>query len=271
MAIFGFLAFPDTPTSTTAWWLSEEERKLAIERLPEVEKQRGMLGWNVIPRVLRTWHWLGFILLWIFASNTEMFSSNAIMNLWLSSTKNYTVSEVNYIPTGVAGVGIITTLVLGWYSDFTKRPWHVGVFLACTAILSGAIMLRPPSTGAKFFALFLNGCQYASQTVIFAWANGATGDDDAKRGIILGAMNTFSIAVYMFWSLLFYSTTQGPDWKEGSIAMICMGLALVITTIGVRYLEKRDKRRMGVHEGVQVQGTDEVKASTDADRPKDTE
>ena len=101
--------------------------------------------------------------------------------------------------------------------------------------------------------------------MIFAWANGATGDDDAKRGIILGAMNTFSIAVYMFWSILFYSTTQGPDWKEGSIAMICMGLALIITTIGVRYMEKRDKQRMEVQGGVQANGTDEVKATIDAD------
>lgn len=75
----------------------------------------------------------------------------------------------------------------------------------------------------------------------------------------------------MFWSILFYSTTQGPDWKEGSIAMICMGLALAITTIGVWYMEKRDKRRIGVHDGVQANGTDEVKASIDADRPKGTE
>ncbi|QQK42492.1 MFS pantothenate transporter, putative [Penicillium digitatum] len=272
VAIFGFLAFPDTPTSTTAWWLSAEERKLAIERLPEVKKHRGVLGWNLISRILRTWHWVGFILLWIFASNTEMFSSNAIMSLWLSSTGQYTVSQVNYIPTGIAGVGILTTILLGWYSDFTRRPWHVGVFLSCTAILSGAIMLRPPSTGAKFFALFLNGSQYAGQTVLFAWANAATGEDDAKRGVILGAMNTFATAVYMFWSLLFYSTTQGPDWREGSIAMICMGLALFITTIGICYLEKRNAQRVEVCGRIQTTvtiGTSEVKDNTDTERSQD--
>lgn len=185
----------------------------------------------------------------MFASNTEMFSTNAIMNLWLSSTKKYTVEQVNYIPTGVSGVGIFATLVLGWYSDFTKRQWHVGIILSFTAILSGAIMLRPPSTGAKFFALFLNGCQYASQTVLFAWANAVTREDDAKRGVILGAMNTFAIAVYMFWSLLFYSATQAPDWREGSIAMVCMGAAFFVTTICVWYLERRDRQRMEVHNG----------------------
>ena len=235
--------FPDTPASSTVKWLSAEEKKLACERLPEVEKHRGQLGWSLVTRVLGSWHWWGFILIWIFASNTEMFSTNAIMNLWMSQTGGYTLEQVNYVPTGVSGVGILATLFLGWYSDFTKRQWHVGIILSITAIISGAIVLNPPSKPAKFFALFLNGCQYASQTVLFAWANSVTREDDAKRAVILGGMNTFAIAVYMFWSLVFYSTTQGPSWREGSIAMLCMGSALFITTIGVWYLERRDKRR----------------------------
>ncbi|KAI6093227.1 MFS general substrate transporter [Hypoxylon rubiginosum] len=242
VAIFGFFGFPDTPESTHAWWLTEEEKQVAISRLPKVEKHRGVLGRNLIARVLGTWHWWGFVMLWIFASNTEMFSTNAIMNLWLSSTGNYTVEQVNYIPTAVPAVGIFMTLLLGWYSDFTKRQWHVGIILAFTAMISGAIMLDPPSRGAKFFALFLNGSQYASQTVLFAWANAMTREDDAKRGVILGGMNTFAIAVYMFWSIVFYSTTQGPDWRGGSIAMMCMGAALFITTIVVYFLQRRDKK-----------------------------
>ncbi|KAF3808301.1 Pantothenate transporter liz1 [Colletotrichum gloeosporioides] len=248
VALYGFIAFPDTPTSTRAWWLTDEEKRLAVDRLPEVKKSRGTLGWSLVSRILKTWHWLGFVFLWIFASNTEMFSTNAIMNLWLSSTGNYSVEQVNYIPTGVAGVGIAATLLLGWYSDFTKRYWHVGIILSSTAIVSGAIMLQPPTRGAKFFALFLNGCQYASQTVLFAWANAVTREDDAKRAVILAAMNTFAIAVYMFWSLIFYSATQGPDWMEGSIAMMCMGASLFVTTLGVWYLTRRESKTLEVVE-----------------------
>jgi MFS transporter, ACS family, pantothenate transporter len=250
VAVYGYFAFPDTPGTTRAWWLTEEERQLAVNRLPEVEKHRGVLGWSLVSRVLRSWHWIGFVLLWVFASNTEMFSTNAIMNLWLSSTGDYSIEQVNYIPTGVAGVGIAVTLFFGWYSDFTKRFWHVGIALSCTALISGAIMLNPPSRAAKFFALFLNGSQYASQTVLFAWANSVTRQDDAKRGVILGGMNTFAIAVYMFWSLLFYSANQGPDWREGSIAMMCMGGALFVTTLAVWYLANREKKRLLVDDGV---------------------
>lgn len=249
MALYGFYAFPDTPSSTRSRWLTDEQKRLAIERLPVIEKHRGVLGWSLISRVLGSWHWWGFVFIWVFASNTEMFSTNAIMNLWLSSTGDYSVEQVNYIPTGVAGVGIAATLFLGWYSDFTKRQWHVGVILSLTAIMSGAIMLNPPSRGAKFFALFLNGCQYASQTVLFAWANALTREDDAKRGVVLAGMNTFAIAVYMFWSLVFYNATQGPSWRQGSIAMMCMGAALLLTTLVVRYFERRDQKTTEVYDG----------------------
>lgn len=240
VAAYGFFVFPDTPATTRATWLSDEQKKLAVERLPVIERQRGELGWSLIRRVLGTWHWWAFVLLWCFVSNTEMYSTNAIMNLWLKGTGEYSIEQVNYIPTAVAGVGIVATLILGCYFDHTKRGWHVGVFLSFTAVIAGAIMLNPPTKESKFFALFLNGCQYASQTVMFAWANTLTRDDDAKRGVILAGMNMFAIAVYMFWSLVFYNATQGPDWREGSIAMMCMGVALLVTTLSVWQLQKRE-------------------------------
>lgn len=172
-----------------------------------------------------------------------MYSSNAILNLFLQSTGKYSIEQINYIPTGVSGVGIVATILLGWYSDITKARWHVGIFLSFTAIISGALVLNPPTYNAKLFALLLNGCQYAGQTSFFAWANDLCYADDAKRSIILAAMNTFSIVVYMFWSIVFYNTAQSPDWRSGSIAMMCMGSALLVTTLVVHVLEKRDQEK----------------------------
>jgi MFS transporter, ACS family, pantothenate transporter len=244
VAIYGFYGFPDTPSSTRARYLNAEERQLAVTRLPRVKKERGQIGWSIIRRCLSTWHWWAFCLIWVAASNTEMFSTNAVMNIWLKSLGEYSVEQVNYIPTAIPGVGIVATLILGWYSDYTKSRWHVGIFLSFTAIITGAIMLQPPFRGAKMFALFLNGCQYASQTVMFAWANDLCREDDAKRSIVIASMQTFSIAVYMFWSLLFYNATQGPMWVKGSIAMICMGVALLLNNMLIKCYERRDQKRV---------------------------
>jgi MFS transporter, ACS family, pantothenate transporter len=65
VAVYGWFCFPDTPETTKAKYLTTEERIMAVERLPEVKKERGVLGWSLIKRVLLTWHWWGFVLLWI--------------------------------------------------------------------------------------------------------------------------------------------------------------------------------------------------------------
>ena len=234
ISVYGFIFFPDTPTSTRAYYLTPTEKHLAVERLPEVDKQRGVLGWSLLRRVLLSWHWWGFVLLWIASSNTEMYSSNAIFQLWLESTGDYPVTEINYIPTSVSGMGIVATLLLGWYSDYNPRwRWHVGIILSFTAIISGSLMLSAPTRPAKFAALIMNGIQFAGQTVMFAWANDLMRRDDAKRSVVIASMNMSSVAVYLFWSLLFYNATQAPDWYEGNCAMIAMGCFLLVVTVAV--------------------------------------
>jgi len=253
IAIYGFFFFPDTPMSTTARYLSPHERTLAVERLPEVIKPRGVLGWSLIRRVIASWHFWAFVLLWIANSNTEMYSSNGIFQLYLKSLKNpaYTTPQVNYIPTSVSAMGIVATLLLGWYSDYNpaRNRWHVGIFLSLTAITSGALMLHPHTRGGRFAALVLNGCQYAGQTTMFAWANDMTRGDDAKRAVIISCMNMFSVAVYLFWSLLFYNATQGPVWFKGDWAMIAMGLFLLCVTVCTYLLQRRQERRQAVGGG----------------------
>lgn len=147
------------------------------------------------------------MLLWLANSNTEMYSTNAIMQLYLRSTEPYTVEQINYIPTSVSGMGILATLTPGWYCDTSpNRRWHVGLLLSLTAIVSGILMLTRPTPAAKFAALILNGTQFAGQTVMFAWANDLTRGDDAKRSVVITSMNMFSIAVYMWWSIVFYNS-----------------------------------------------------------------
>jgi len=247
IAAYGYLCFPDTPTSTKARYFSEAERALAISRLPEVKLARGQLGTSLIRRVVLSWQWWAFVLLWIACSNTEMYSSNAIFQLLLKHTGDYSVEQTNYIPSSVSGMGIVATLILGWYTDWApNRRWHVGVLLSITAAISGILMLTATTRAAKFAALVINGMQFASQAVAFAWANDVLRDDDAKRAVVLASMNMFSQVFYMFWSILFYNAEQAPNWFEGNIAMIVMGGCVFATTMACWYLQRRDAVVHGV-------------------------
>jgi MFS transporter, ACS family, pantothenate transporter len=48
VAIFGFLYFPDTPSTTTSKYLSESEKALAVSRIPRIKAD----GHNVRPIAL---------------------------------------------------------------------------------------------------------------------------------------------------------------------------------------------------------------------------
>ena len=86
IALYGFLMFPDVPSTTRAFYLSEEvcgfprhvpfkvsltdvpqERLLSCERLEADNKDKdiehGHLSWKLFKRVLGSWRWYGCSLL----------------------------------------------------------------------------------------------------------------------------------------------------------------------------------------------------------------
>ncbi len=85
IAIYGLLLFPDTPSTTSAFYLSPAERALPISRVPEVPELR---PWNFdfVKRVFSSWYWYEFVMLWIIAGETESFSSNSLLALYMKST-----------------------------------------------------------------------------------------------------------------------------------------------------------------------------------------
>jgi ACS family pantothenate transporter-like MFS transporter len=91
IAIYGYLLFPDTPSTTTAPYLTHAERELAISRVPEVPTRKP-LSFSFLKRVLRSWQWYFFTVLWIIAGETESFSANALLALYMKSspTRKYT-------------------------------------------------------------------------------------------------------------------------------------------------------------------------------------
>lgn len=195
VALFGYMIFPGHPQTTKSKLLTAEEKRLALERLPEPDIARGNLDWSLLRRLVSSWEFYLLPLLAALAGDTEMYADNSILALWLKSLGTYSVQQINYIPTAVYGLAIVSILVCSWYADYFKRSWgqvQVGIFLAITAIISGAIMLKPPTYASKFFALYLNGIELGFRAVLFAWANEIMRMDDGKRAVIIGLMNAMS-------------------------------------------------------------------------------
>ncbi|KAK0537263.1 hypothetical protein OC835_001797 [Tilletia horrida] len=241
IALYGFLCFPDAPRTTRAWFLTEEERALAVSRLPP--RPQTKLQWNLIKRVLGRWHWYAFSTLFAWSSMLESVGINGLFQLWIAS-EDSNVRHRNYYPLSLTAVAITATIVCAHLTDFYRCRWPVNLLMAggCTvsAIL---ILIWEIPFGAKFFAFSLAGIGYAGQGSNFAWANDVTRADEQERAMVLASMNLWSNVVNSWWSIVLYPATDAPRFRKGMIALICVAVATIIIALVTRHLDMRERRR----------------------------
>lgn len=256
VATYGFFFFPDTPNTTTAFYLTEDEKRLAISRVPEVKEERNKISLGFAKKVLTSWYWWGFVVLWIIAGETESFSTNALLALFMQShpTNTYTISQKNNYPTGVPAVGIVSTLFWATLTDFLGgKRYLVGYWIGLTGIATSIMVLvasqnptNPTSTTITFVAYYWAGSVYACQATFFAWCNDAMRFEDGLfRGVVLAGMNLGSNSVNAWWSIIFYGASMAPWFKRGMWAMIACSIALIVWSAGLSFLaHKTIKRRV---------------------------
>ncbi|TAQ88360.1 hypothetical protein B7494_g3303 [Chlorociboria aeruginascens] len=261
IAIYGFLLFPDTPRLTKAPYLNAEERTLAISRIPQ-EKERLPLNLKFLLKVLRSWQWWGFVGLWTIGGETESFSSNSLISLWLQAKGGFTVSQLNDYATGVPAVGIVSTLFWATLTDFLGgRRYLVGYYITVLGIVTSIMILVAGSNNAvSFAAYYLAGSVYACQATFFAWTNDAMRhEDETFRAVVLASMNMMNNAVNAWWSIIFYSANYAPYFIRGMWAMIGTCIALGIWTTGLLWITSREEKKR-VFEGDEA-GNTQVKNS----------
>lgn len=226
---------------------------MAIARIPESGAEKVPLNLNFAKRVFTTWYWYAFVMLWVIAGETESFSSNALLALYMKShpTNSYTVAQLNNYPTGVPAVGIVSTLFWATITDFMGgKRYLVGYFIAITGIITSALILtRFDDTAVVFGAYYWAGAVYACQATFFAWCNDAMRyQNDRFRSVVIASMNMGSNAVNAWWILLFYSADFAPRFTKGMWAMIGCCIALAIWTTGIIFMSVREERRSEVHD-----------------------
>jgi MFS transporter, ACS family, pantothenate transporter len=81
VAIYGFIFFPDTPETTTAFYFTEEDKRRARERLVEDDREpRGEFSWDMFRRVLGTWQLYVLTILWMFWNTTVGKVANTVVS-----------------------------------------------------------------------------------------------------------------------------------------------------------------------------------------------
>ncbi|RSH94945.1 hypothetical protein EHS25_000029 [Saitozyma podzolica] len=260
IAIYGFAMFPDTPHTTKAFWLTEEERELAFTRLPQAEHVKmtfATLGAS-IRRAVSTWRWYLFTLLFtVSATAFEKVGVYTEFNLWLKSTGTYTTTQINYYPSIFTATAVVSTYILTLISDETGNRFIVNVIMYIAVFISSVMLLvwNIP-TGAHWFAYIIGGLGYAGQASNFAWANSMTRDDDVLRSITLSSMNLFSNVWALWYQIACWPVVQAPRFRNGQIATLVTGAVSVGIAVAIVYCSRRWPPALPIepeHEGRTVQ------------------
>ncbi|KAI8161012.1 Pantothenate transporter liz1 [Colletotrichum sp. SAR 10_70] len=250
ISIVGFLYFPDTPEQTKAPWISESEKRLALDRLPpKREDGHNINPWSLAKRVFGS---PAFYILCIFSMVCSALEAFCVQNLYLLWLKHYsaqgyfTQSQVTTYPLGIQAMGIVSNMLAAVYIDATGRRVPMGI-LACGLQLVSAVILLVPTSGkvAIMFAFYLAGSSYIVNPLLFGWANiiSQRGGDDARRSVILTSMNAFAQILYTWWGIVFYPADKVPYWRDGYISMIVIIALLFSMLWAVLWLDRRTARQ----------------------------
>ena len=121
IAIAGFFLIPDVPEITRAFYISAENKLLAVKRMASVGRApRSRLGRSAWKRIFGRWHVYLLAILYIIFINTGPSSSINPLSLWMKA-EGYSVSQINIIPTGQSAVQLVTTVAFAMLSDFLRK------------------------------------------------------------------------------------------------------------------------------------------------------
>ncbi|KAL4982960.1 major facilitator superfamily domain-containing protein [Aspergillus falconensis] len=246
IAIMGYLYFPDVPEQTKARWISESEKRLALERLPpKKEDGHNINPWSLAKRVFGSPTFYVLCFFSMICSALEAYCQQNLYLLWLkhfAAEGSFTQSQVNTYPLGIQAMGIVSNISAAIYIDATGQRVPMGI-LACGLQLISTIILLVPSSGwgATMFAFYLAGSSFIVNPLLFGWANiiCQRGGDDARRSVILTSMNSLAQILYTFWGIALFPADAVPYWRNGYISMIVVIVLLIGILWVVLWLDRR--------------------------------
>jgi ACS family pantothenate transporter-like MFS transporter len=257
VAIYGFLLFPDTPRNTTAPYLTTDEKALAISRVPEVS-ERTPISWAFLKHCFGTWYWYMFVVLWILAGETESFSTNALLQLYMTTRPEFPRWVLcrpcfgPHSPTSWVANGTSVCVYLVYFCYEYWLTAIVGYWIGITGVITSALILAyPHSTSIHFVMYYWAGSVYACQATFFAWANDVLRyEEDSLRAVVIASMNMGSNAINAWWSIVFYGANFAPYFTRGMYAMIAVSIAMGLWTGALVWMQVRTERRREIHGGV---------------------
>lgn len=257
VGIIGYFFLPDFPENTHAFYISKEEAQYARQRLlNDGYKPLGASAWTFskIFHIVRSWQF------WVLSAGYFFVQSSfpvqqPFFALYLIAT-GHSIHEANVWPTGQSAVGVVTQIAAGMLSDsplLKGRRWQAittmqgGTVFACVVL---AVWSVP--NGLKYTAFYLSYMSAGVPGIYFSWFPDLMPHDHEMRGFMTAFANIFSYINQIWFSLTFWRTTMAPQFHIGFIAAATFGVVLILTSVGMYFLERKDAAKRE-SEGVEAE------------------
>ncbi|KAK7203713.1 pantothenate transporter [Myxozyma melibiosi] len=243
-AIVGVLFCPNVPDRCTSRWLSEREKKLAVDRLLRdgFAKTRGV-DRSLFMRIFGNWR---IYVLFVVGNLYWMtpYPSSTPFALWLDSQPKYSKPMVNNLSTITYAAQIVSNLACGWYSDYRQNRWETMGYGGVLILISNVILLVwKVSDGAKFFAFIALGVANGPTNLIIPWLAEFMSHDLEARSTSIAIVNVGWVVINLVVPLVAFPTSKAPRYLGGYIFMVIMSVVELILLPLPMYLHRRELKK----------------------------
>jgi ACS family pantothenate transporter-like MFS transporter len=248
IAFLGYFFIPDFPETTRAFYITPAEASRQRARLvAEGQKPLGHNPWTrtKILHVAKQWQFWVLPLGYFFVQGSFP-SQQPNFALWLKS-QGHSVYERNVWPTGQVAIGVVVQITAGMISDsplLKGRRWpaiivmQAGTFIGITILASGNVSDR-----VKYFGYYISYFAAGVPGPYFAWYSDLIPHDHEMRGFVIAASNMFSYIMSIWYTIAVWRTIDAPRFRAGFTAASVLGASMIILTLVLRLLQKKDDRK----------------------------
>ncbi|KAJ5003753.1 hypothetical protein K4K48_011246 [Colletotrichum sp. SAR 10_66] len=231
VAIFGFFLLPDDPSETR--WLTEEERKLAVERIRRdtVGHQERGSTWEGLKQACKdpkTWLFCLMQNLHISACSFNNFFPTIVRSMGFRSTTALLLTAPPYFVSGFLGIPF------AWSSGrFNERTWHITAGLSL-AIVGFAMTCGSQNNAVRYTATFLYATgAYSVGSVILGWVSNTLSQTPEKKAVAYSLVNVTANLAYIYCAYL-WPSSDGPKYMMGFSSMIAFAATSIMCAWAMR-------------------------------------
>ncbi|OHX00352.1 major facilitator superfamily transporter [Colletotrichum incanum] len=241
VAIFGFFLLPDDPSVTR--WLTEDERKLAVDRIRRDtvgQQERGstLYGLKQACKDPKTWLFCLMQNLHISACSFNNFFPTIVRTMGFRSTTALLLTAPPYFVSGFLGIPF------AWSSGkLNERTWHITAGLSL-AIVGFAMTCGSTNNAVRYTATFLYATgAYSVGSVILGWVSNTLSQTPEKKAVAYSLVNVTANLAYIYCAYL-WPSNDGPKYMMGFSSMIAFAATSIMCAWVMRFWLIRTNRKI---------------------------